>query len=171
MVVFFFCYRTTFANCRIAICGLFSATEQEVAMRFDDIESFSIDKLLLDEDNYRFQQAEDQEDCIDKIYKSNPSNFKRLMTSLAEDDLGEILLVYRDADEGTLIVLDGNRRTAALKVLNDPNLAPTAPLRKEAERLKSETLFDFDNIHAQVSEDKNLILRTVQRLLPIIIGL
>ncbi|MFQ6370988.1 hypothetical protein [Shewanella sp. YIC-542] len=128
-------------------------------MRFAEIKSFSIDDLMLDEGNYRFRKASDQQACIEKIYRSNPTYFSNLMTSLAEEDLGEPLLVY--SAEHDAVVLDGNRRTAALKVIRTPELAPTPALKKKAEGLLAKTLFDFDAIHAQVSDSKDKIYQTV----------
>ncbi|MBD3654299.1 hypothetical protein [Kangiella sp.] len=128
-------------------------------MRFANIDSFGVDELLLDEGNYRFRKAPDQQACIEKIYRSNPAYFSNLMTSIAEDDLGELLLVWMD--DGEAIVLDGNRRSAVIKVLWNPDLAPTASLKKKAELLAAKTQFDFDNIQAQVSESKEKIYKTV----------
>lgn len=128
-------------------------------MRFDGIEYFHIDELLLDEGNYRFRKAEDQQACIEKIYKSNSTYFGNLLTSIAEDDLGELLLVYQK--DGESIVLDGNRRTAVIKVLWNPNLAPTLHLKQKAENFASKTEFAFDKIQAQVSDDQTKIYQTV----------
>lgn len=128
-------------------------------MRFNNIEEFGIDDLMLDQGNYRFRKAEDQTACIHKIYWSNPTTFMNLMTSLAEEDLGELLLVYKKEEDA--IVLDGNRRTAALKVLWDPNLAPTANVKKKAQELFEKTSFNFGEIQAQVSESERQIYQTV----------
>lgn len=130
-------------------------------MRFKKIDSFKIGELLLDKGNYRFQRAVDQDDCIAKIYENNKAYFENLMESIADDDLGEPLLVYADPETKDNVVLDGNRRTAAIKVLNRPDLAPSPRLKKKAQQFQSTTKFDFSNIHAQVSSDKELILKTV----------
>lgn len=129
-------------------------------MRFSDIQTFSVDDLYLDEANYRFKKADDQADCIRKIFESSPSNFRNIMSSIARDDLGELLLVFKD-EEKQSIVLDGNRRIAAIKVLFNPDLSPNPALKKLAEELRTSTRFDFSAIQAQVSEDKDLILTTV----------
>ncbi len=130
-------------------------------MRFDKIENFNVDDLHLDEGNYRFKKASDQKDCIEKIYSANPQYFKGLMKSIAEDDLGELLLVYRNKKEN--IVLDGNRRLAAIKVLDSDKCAPVENLKTFAQALRTanKTKMDFSNIQAQVSDDKKLVLNTV----------
>lgn len=130
-------------------------------MRFPNIEKASINDLLLDEKNYRFSSATNQHACIEKIYDQSPSSFSNMMMSIAEDDLGELLLVYRKSENAPLIVVDGNRRTAALKVLHNPDLSPSSALKKKAESLLSSTNIDFDNIQIQVSSDKQLIFKTI----------
>lgn len=129
-------------------------------MRFQKIEKFGVDDLSLDEANYRFKAAADQTACVSKIYFASPSNFKNMMTSIAQEDLGEDLLVYQCKKEN--IVLDGNRRLAALKVLHNPDkYAPTVAIRDHAETLIKEHKVSFVGIRAQTSGDKSLILRTV----------
>lgn len=128
-------------------------------MRFDNIEYFDIADLSLDEANYRFKKAEDQQACINKIYSANAPYFKGLMKSIAEDDLGEPLLVYRDGK--TNVVADGNRRVSALKVLSDDSYAPNETTRQLAEELRNKFHIDFSKIQAQTSSDKKLISKTV----------
>lgn len=128
-------------------------------MRFKKIEKFNVDDLHLDQGNYRFKKAVDQKDCIKKINSLNPQYFKGLMKSIAEDDLGEPLLVFHN--EGENIVADGNRRLSALKVLYDDDYAPTEAIKNYANDLRVQNKIAFSKIHAQVSEDKKLISRTV----------
>ena len=130
-------------------------------MRFQDIKLFHIDNLLLDENNYRFKKAEDQKGCIERIYNMNKTYFYKLMESLAKDNLGELLLVYADPKKQENIVLDGNRRLSALKVLYNPNLAPTPSLSSKAIALKKDCVINFEAIGAQVSDNRSEIMRTV----------
>eukprot|EP01037_Dinobryon_pediforme_P000919 gene919-926_t len=110
--------------------------------------------------NYRFKEAEDQKSCIVKIYSANPTYFKNLMSSIAEDNLGELLLVYKDGEKN--IVLDGNRRLAALKVLNNPQkFSPSTAIKDHADALLKAYTVDLANVSAQVSNDKQLIYKTV----------
>ncbi len=104
--------------------------------------------------------AKDQAACVQKIFAKSPANFKNMMTSIAEDDLGELLLVYQH--KGKNIVLDGNRRLAALKALSEPEkFAPSDTMKKHAETLLAEHDLDFSDIQAQVSNNKQLIYKTV----------
>jgi hypothetical protein len=82
------------------------------------------------------------------------------MKSIAEDDLGETLLVYTNED-GTNIVADGNRRLSALKVLHDDDYAPTDTIKAYAQELREANTLDFTSIQAQVSSNKELVAKTV----------
>lgn len=129
-------------------------------MRFEESRRFNIDDLLLDEDNYRFTKAGDQKACVNKIYSTNPSYFKGLMKSIAEDDLGEPLLVYTNENSEN-IVADGNRRLSVSKVLHDDEYAPTEAIKAYAQELRDANTLDFSSIQAQVSSDQELIAKTV----------
>jgi len=130
-------------------------------MRFPNTEKFFVEELSLDEGNYRFRRAEDQKACIEKIYNQNPSYFKTLMESLGQDDLAQPLIVYQDKD-GNNIVMDGNRRLAALKVLYDADkYYPASNLINRAKELKKLEKVDFKNILAMCSNDKSLIDKTI----------
>jgi hypothetical protein len=128
-------------------------------MRFDKIQRFKVDELLLDEGNYRFTKAANQPSCVSKIHDSNVPYFRLLMKSVAEDDLGEPLLVYRTNGEN--IVADGNRRLSVLKVLHNDDFAPTESIKHLAEELRTKHKISFSKIQAQVTEDKSLVSRTV----------
>lgn len=132
-------------------------------MRFKNVQNFHINDLELDESNYRFMTAKDQGSCIKKIFESSPKNFQNIMRSLAEKDLDEPLLVWHDTENDQFIVLDGNRRLSALKVLFDHSLAPTSQLRQMSQTLREAEIFKakFDEILAQVSTDKALIMNAI----------
>jgi len=129
-------------------------------MRFKDIKKFKVDDLLLDVGNYRFMEAPNQKACIEKIYASNTQYFKNLMSSIALDDLGELLLVYKDGSKN--IVLDGNRRLSILKVFSDPKkYSPSEAIKQYAIDLMAEHHIDLTGIQAQVSSDQTVIYKTV----------
>lgn len=133
---------------------------ENVELRFANIQTFSIDELLLDEANYRFTKAEDQKACVKKIYEMNKQYFKGLMKSIAEDDLGETLLVYTN-EQGENIVADGNRRLSALKVLYDDDYAPEEQVKVYVQELREANMLNFTSIQAQVSSNKELVAKTV----------
>jgi hypothetical protein len=128
-------------------------------MRFPEIRHFSIDELSLDERNPRIGYAADQRECIEKIYRRNTKAFIEMMESLASGELAELLLVYT-GDEHP-VIHDGNRRAAALMVLHNPKLAPSSGIGERATSLRQASDIDFDRIAANVSDDLDLIKRTV----------
>ncbi len=89
-------------------------------------EEINVSKLTFDPENPRLpfdlQGKRDEEKVIEYMIKSG--NVTELMCSMAE--LGytdaEPLLVVKDKDDSYLVV-EGNRRLAAIKLLNNPDLA------------------------------------------------
>jgi len=129
-------------------------------MRHPNIDVFSVDELLLDENNFRFKKANDQKECIANIYSFNEKYFLNLTQSIAEKQLSDILLVYKNP-EGQLIVVDGNRRLSALKVLHNPSLAPDKKIQDKIQELASENEINFSNIQAQITTDSKSAMLTV----------
>ncbi|MPS47815.1 hypothetical protein [Methylobacillus sp.] len=85
----------------------------------------NIDDLILDLNNPRFEQLENQKDALEKIIVQQGKK----IVNLAEDILNQglspahrILVISSDSHKGKFTVLDGNRRTTALKLLTNPAL-------------------------------------------------
>ena len=94
-----------------------------------DIRVISLDQIKLDQENVRFGNdvAQNQREAI-KLMLSNPEEAKkilRLAEHIVENGLDptELQLVTPDED-GNFIVLEGNRRLTALKLLQRPDLCP-----------------------------------------------
>lgn len=96
------------------------------------IEYININKLGFDYDNPRlprsYKSARSEKDIIEYMVKFG--NIIELMASIAENGYfeAEPLLVVPSA-RGNYRVIEGNRRLAALKLLNNPSLSP---LRKKS---------------------------------------
>ena len=130
-------------------------------MRFKDSYFYSINELILDEENYRFGFAKSQKECIELIYKDSPESFENLFKDLINNNIGDYPLVYLDKNNNK-IVFDGNRRISILKIINDPNLAPNEKIKNIAKNLKKNDLpFDLNHIGCFVSKNKDEILKTV----------
>lgn len=99
----------------------------DVMMR--DIRVIPLDKIKLDKENVRFGNdvAESQLEAL-KLMLSDPEEAKKILR-LAEHivqhglDPTELQLVMPD-EEGNFVVLEGNRRLTALKLLQRPDLCP-----------------------------------------------
>ena len=84
----------------------------------------SIDELLLDRDNPRLGSVSSQSEALASIVRLNPGHFRNLMASIRDDGLdpGDSLYVVRSEDGQDFVVLEGNRRLSALKVLANPDV-------------------------------------------------
>ena len=84
----------------------------------------SIDELLLDLDNPRLVSISSQSEALANIVRLNLGHFRNLMASIRDDGLdpGDSLYVVRSEDGPDFVVLEGNRRLSALKVLSNPDV-------------------------------------------------
>ena len=84
----------------------------------------SIDELLLDRDNPRLGSVSSQSEALASIVRLNAGHFRNLMASIRDYGLdpGDSLYVVRSVDGEDFVVLEGNRRLSALKVLSNPDV-------------------------------------------------
>ncbi|WP_439865239.1 hypothetical protein [Pseudomonas antarctica] len=103
--------------------------------------NISINSILLDSENARHGEKHSQPE----IYKWMTSgSVAQKVLKLAGDIAGKGLspldgmgvIPSRDTDKEPWIVVEGNRRVAALKFLNNPKLCPDLKLRKQYDQLK-----------------------------------
>ncbi|WP_426025682.1 hypothetical protein [Brevundimonas sp. TSRC1-1] len=92
-------------------------------MTIDKLE-VEIDDLVLDLDNPRTGTVSAQADALEAIVRLNGTHFKNMMLSIKDHGLdpGDSFYVVEEGDDDGYVVVDGNRRLAALKVLNNPSL-------------------------------------------------
>ncbi len=99
-----------------------------------------IDQMELDLWNPRINKAEGQYEVMQRIIDDQDIKLAVLAESIAEDGLNPMdrLLVTKSERKGKFIVLEGNRRTLALKILHSPGvltgLDVRAGLRKRLEK-------------------------------------
>lgn len=105
-----------------------------------------IDDLLLDTENPRLVAVENQSEALAAIYTLNSKHFRNLMKSIVERgiDPGDSFYVIEDDEEGDFIVLDGNRRSAALKVLINPDNVEEMGLSPTQAKALRKLAADFD---------------------------
>lgn len=94
------------------------------AMKREDI---PICNLLLDAENPRLGNVMDQAEALERLVVIRPDHLRNLAKDIAERGLhpGIDFLVYPNGDDN-FVVLDGNRRLAAIKLLTQPETAPSA---------------------------------------------
>ena len=96
----------------------------------------SIDELLLDRDNPRLGSVSSQSEALASLVRLNPGHFRNLMASIRDDGLdpGDSLYVVRSEDGQDFVVLEGNRRLSALKVLSNPDVLAGTDLSASEKR-------------------------------------
>jgi hypothetical protein len=90
--------------------------------------------LRLDEKNYRTGPVNGQREAIQAIIADQKQKLVNLAKDILEMDglsPGEPLWVYREISTGDYVVVEGNRRVTALKLMDNPLLADGTPLEKE----------------------------------------
>lgn len=93
-----------------------------------------ISDILLDTKNPRIRDGSDQADCITRILRKE-DHLKALMEDIAKNGLTTAPILVKPHDN-KYVVMDGNRRITALKLLNEPNLCPNSQLKNFATDLK-----------------------------------
>jgi hypothetical protein len=109
--------------------------------------------LVLDHENPRITHVQGQQDALQKIVKEQKSKLVKLAQSIVEHGLNPMdrLLVLRRG-EHSFVALEGNRRTAALKLLTNPavmtGLEMPAPMKTIFTRLAKQ--FADNKMKAQI---------------------
>jgi len=107
--------------------------------------NLTIDQLLLHSANPRIGSATSQRDALQKIIDDQEDKLAELAESILSDGMSPIerILVLKDGKD-LYVVLEGNRRAAALKILSNPTVLASLTigtgLQKRFERLAK----DFD---------------------------
>ena len=106
-----------------------------------NFETFKLSELRLDEDNYRTGHVDGQRGAIHAIIADQ----KQKLVNLAKDILaqggispGEPIWVVRGAAFGSYIVVEGNRRVTALKLLDNPLLADGTIIERQMRELSAQ---------------------------------
>lgn len=117
-----------------------------------DFLELSVDELLLDEDNPRLGSVGSQAEALEALIRLNPTHFRNMMLSIKKNGLdpGDNLYVIEAEENGDYVVLDGNRRLSALKVLFGPDVldGTGASTAMKKSLLRAATGFDVDEFEA-----------------------
>ncbi len=110
-----------------------------------------IDSLDLDLENPRITRATDQRDAMQKILKEQGVKLVNLAESIADRGLNPMdrLLVLRSNREGRFIVVEGNRRILAMKLLKNPSLVTSLEI---PDALKKRLLRAGQSFDSQIVE-------------------
>ena len=96
-----------------------------------EIQTIGIEKLRLDEQNPRLPESVSRDESSMLEYIATTTALEDLMEAIGENDFfpGEPIVVIPDGDH--FIVIEGNRRLAAVKLLSNPGLCPSASRRMQ----------------------------------------
>lgn len=123
--------------------------------------NINIDDLKLDLMNPRLpksKQGLDEKTVIE--YMMLEAATLELMMAIGQNDYfaGEQLLVVEDEeDEGKYVVVEGNRRLTAVKLLNDPSISTVK--KDSIKKAQAEAIFKPQEIPCLVFDEKNEILK------------
>lgn len=113
--------------------------------------SLQIEELLLDLQNPRFAQATGQRDVLQKIVDDQGGKLVALAESIVENGLNpmdRLLVIPSQEEADRFIVIEGNRRFAAIKILHNPpvltGLSVRPSVRKRFEALAA--TFDVTSV-------------------------
>lgn len=108
----------------------------------------TVNDLLLDVENPRLGSVASQSMALENLIKMNSTHFRNLMLSIKKDGLdpGDSFYVIKAEEDGDYIVLDGNRRLSALKVLFGPDVldGTDLPTATKKSLLSAASGFDVD---------------------------
>ena len=111
-----------------------------------------IDELLLDQENPRLGATESQSEALAGLVMLSPEYFRNLMASIRDDGLdpGDSLYVVRSEENAEdFVVLEGNRRLSALKVLSNPDLLAGTDLAESVTKPLAREATGFDRTHVE----------------------
>lgn len=111
--------------------------------------------------NARIRAGADQADCISRIANGKEDQLVALAKDIAENGLSTAPLLVQPNADGQYIVWDGNRRVTALKLLDNPSLAPNAQLRKRFEALRKQYPQAIGPVEVLASTDTDSLVREV----------
>ena len=105
-----------------------------------NFETFKLSELRLDENNYRTGPVSGQRAAIHAIIADQGQKLVNLGKDILEMgglSPGEPLWVYREDSSGTYVVVEGNRRITALKLMDNPLLADGTIVERDFRALSS----------------------------------
>lgn len=119
-----------------------------------ETKSLKIAGLLLDTRNPRNPPVDAQDEAIAALIDEQGPKLVSLMKDIASRGMNptDRLLVVQDGRR--FIVVEGNRRVAALKILDNPDLAAGTPIARQAKRIARERDVSVDKVDCAVAASR-----------------
>jgi len=97
----------------------------EVIMDGHQKTDIELGRLLVNPENYRFDKVNDQQEAMLTMLRSQKDKILKLARDVAQRGLNPTRrLVVKEADGGKYVILEGNRRITALKLMSNPAVLP-----------------------------------------------
>jgi hypothetical protein len=109
--------------------------------------NLKIDQLELDLVNPRISEASSQIETLQRIIHDQDVKLGNLAESIVEDGLNPMdrfLVMRSENGNGKYTVLEGNRRTAAIKILNNPAVLTGLEMRPALQKKLEKLAQSFD---------------------------
>lgn len=91
--------------------------------KFRETGEIPVSEIMLDTTNFRIGLTEDQAECRELLFDEFGEQIVHIAAHISENGLSPKPIVVKK-DDGKWVVKDGNRRVAALQILNNPSIAP-----------------------------------------------
>ena len=124
-----------------------------------EYKQLKVTELLVNHENPRFNPVEHQTEAIHAMIEDQQTKLAALAEHILEYGLNPTDMVLIEPREDHWLVLEGNRRITALKLMNNPNLIPDTYPRIKREFQKLSAILDaaiIENIPCVAIEDKDL---------------
>ena len=131
------------------------------------LRNIAVSDILLDLDNPRIRLlgARNQREAVVQIFLSRSDQLYHLARDICENGMTIMPIVVTDGpDDNSLIVKDGNRRIAALKLIRQPDWLPNEPERHRFMRLRQRITNIPEQITVYHSNDPKRIMLFIDRL-------
>jgi hypothetical protein len=99
----------------------------------------SLDDLLLNTENFRYETVNDQKEAINKMLEDQSKKIYNLAQHILKYGLNpnkKVQVFPSGHEKSKYVIQDGNRRIVALKLLKNPNLIDDLSLRKKFQSLR-----------------------------------
>lgn len=136
---------------------------QEVSKNFSmEIREIPLQKIFLDLKNPRHPAYQSEEEVI--TYLCSKEYVYELAQDIAINGINplELMAVIKNPDQKTYFVAEGNRRLCALKLLEDPQLAPKDQ-RKDFKRLNCKWQ-PYHSVRSIIFEDRDAVAHWLERI-------
>jgi hypothetical protein len=126
-------------------------------MAVPKFEELALSRLLLDNENPRHDPIDNEPEIIAQLIKSERvvALARAIAKKRGTSPLENIGVLEHSKIKGQYVVAEGNRRVCALKLLRDPQKAPTAQLKRTFAELKAEAGKLPDKVHVVLFADED----------------